>query len=268
MKAYTISEFNLDDVFVNIEDEKLKDTLSGLLKDKSNSKNSMKFSSLIKKEEIYTSLKSYITENQQLPETSPKKTLYYNYVLGYSNENKLLLRLGEFKNTCENFSYEMQQYMNFILQNRLKDGKYRTVSYESYYGLKHIQLASDDIKILFSGILVVKGLDITISPMSGTWVKNMEQISSNCHLINALNILNILCIKYAFKKIEYPPEWIKRANISEDCLNHYFKKYKGIQNSSMKDKCETDIPTMTCISKEIEEFRESLKPPSKKCRKN
>lgn len=287
MLGYLVPEFNLNHVFDYIHKEilvgakELEEVFIKVENIKKNTPsnasfmNSKVFSEKIKRKTMYPNMTDYMKTNTLFPEKphTSNDLLYYNYVLGYLDNGRLILRVGLFDNCEENYTKELKQYTDFILNNLTTKGQYRTVSYETYYGLKHVQLAGNDLKVLFSGILQLNKDGIIISPMSGTWLENMQQLlveeCEKIDLLNALNVLNIMCtmccLRFAYSdntiistNIVKPPRWLSTIPLDTKCLEHYLsiKKHRG---------CELDIPGMTCLAKHIEAFREALAPPTKKC---
>lgn len=130
---------------------------------------------------------------------------YYNYVLGYpknqANPAKLVLRLGY---------YDKQKVKDYLQKAREQKSK---SSAQTVIGIKHMQLGSIDLDIVFSGVLIVDNTTkaAIISPMSGTWFEIMQQYIKTqkpdippCDkddLMNALNIMNIICTSHAIQQL-------------------------------------------------------------------
>lgn len=134
----------------------------------------------------------HITQNS----TVFKGPGYYNYVLGYDNKDKskLVFRLGYFDQARAEAGLLQAQ------KNKSKS------SAQTVIGIKHMQLGSIDLDIVFAGVLIIKDKSAMISPMSGTWLDIMQKYITkqpavpNCEkkdLVNALNIMNIICTAYA-----------------------------------------------------------------------
>lgn len=116
-----------------------------------------------------SSFSSYYKPNpSRFPDTPPKDFECYNYVIGISKDitqfpdPRMLMRLGKFNE--DSFFDLVSCYVNKVTS---------TATQESICGIKHIQMASVDMEILFSGVLLIDRGHIIITPMSGTYIDNV-----------------------------------------------------------------------------------------------
>jgi hypothetical protein len=132
-----------------------------------------KNSSLSLKTRAATFTTYYKPNTSKLPdEIMPSGFECYNYVIGKSKpaykdapylENTILMRVGKFDDSS--FFELIKCYVNSNAKS--------TASQESICGIKHIQMASIDMEILFSGVLIIDNGNIIITPMSGTFIENV-----------------------------------------------------------------------------------------------
>ena len=111
----------------------------------------------------------YKPDPSKLPTTPPTAGFEcYNYVIGRSkiskhlNHIRIFMRLGKFDDNS--FFDLVSCYVNKITS---------TAQQESLCGIKHIQMASTDMEILFSGVIIIETENIIITPMSGTFIDNV-----------------------------------------------------------------------------------------------
>lgn len=127
---------------------------------------------------------------------------YYNYVLGYpknDTQQKLVFRMGYYDES------RIEEATKIAKKLKSKSTP------QTLIGIKHMQLGSIDLDIVFSGVLIVNENEAMISPMSGTWFEIMQQYIKTqkpdippCDkddLMNALNIMNIICTSHAIQQL-------------------------------------------------------------------
>lgn len=118
----------------------------------------------------------YKAKPSSFPESRPtEQFMCYNYVIGKSKNlpNIMMMRVGE-------FDYETSLFD--LVSCYVRNPK-STATQESMCGIKHIQMASTDMEILFSGVLIIEKKNVVITPMSGTFIENvLENIKKNTPL--------------------------------------------------------------------------------------
>lgn len=190
----------------------------------------------------------HITDNS----TGFKGPGYYNYVLGYHNEKpgKLVLRIGY---------YDEQAAQTALVEASKVKSK---SSAQTVIGIKHMQLGSIDLDIVFAGVLIVEeNNNAIVSPMSGTWLEIMQKyIQQNnmagitqCEakdLMNALNIMNIICTSHAISQLsKQEPKQDPEVTVMSCCEKTYTCKYAKLACKPPTDKiCQSiskQFPTLS-----------------------
>jgi hypothetical protein len=203
---------------------------------------------------------------------SASKNQYFNYIIGINPiSRQLYLRAGvlDDKSIIEFFSTN-----NAINQ------------IETYFGIKHLNLCSSDLVILFSGILIVdKNKKVIITPSSGSWANNMYLLihpnktfqdeseskkkinytevdtflrsGNNLEDLKNLNCLNIIATSYALKNSD--------SSVKIDYENTCFTDYFAKRRSNARQKCIEDIPFLKSKSKKLkdkvlQELKKIIKP--------
>lgn len=128
----------------------------------------------------------------------PDSDVYYNYVIGYYADAKLYQYEGMVLRVSRYTNDEMDAYKSFI-----RDNPKSKMTYETFIGSKHRQIAGADLVLVFSGVLIVKNGKVVVSPMSGSWKSLIEPMSKDKDpkILNVLNVLNIIATQYAFSKV-------------------------------------------------------------------
>lgn len=191
--------------------------------------------SAISKEKPWPFVLPYMYRHISNSSTGFKEDGYYNYVLGYpkdqSNNNMLVLRMGH---------YDPQAVDQASAKSKAQNAKSKSAP-QTLVGIKHMQLGSIDLDIVFAGVLIISQNKAMVSPMSGTWFEIMQQYlkesgsADNADLMNALNIMNIICTSHAVKTLQRnPPEPV--VTIMSCCEKTFTCKYTKASCKPPQDK--------------------------------
>lgn len=271
--SYVVPSFNFEDAVKQFKNELEKHTVLFQILEKLTAKKKTGLFEILKTAfgTVCTAPKwSFILPymNRHISNTSSgyRGNGLYNYVLGYQEE-KLVLRVGKYEN-------------NFDRGQTTK----RSSGPQTVIGIKHMQLACTQFKVMFSGVLDLYDKDnITyarVSPMSGTWKSIMDEIIDeikntdvdDTSLQNALNIMNIICTSYAihllsenpdknlanneecpvilckYPKKEEKKDEIKILNIKYDIFPRGIKLDLTCLNNPNLDICSQDIPRLILLN--------------------
>lgn len=198
----------------------------------------------------------------------PFKRTYYNYVIGTYKEH-----LHEHRRVHDGLVFRVGKYDP---STKKLVGK-ESWQVETRMGVKHLQLFSVDLNVLFSGVIIndpVEGL--FISPSSGTWAKKKQSILEKLSLVVTdntdilLDILNMLVTRKVIMEMasrggkarpkkalstettggalivsDVVPGKIKvhKFHDRDECMSSYVRLLEGGKNS-VNARCRSNIPQL------------------------
>lgn len=228
-----------------------------------------------------------------IPQEQPtqNQSYYFNFIFGglSGQASKLAMRLGRFDENS--FDTLQRYYINYFDEKkRALVGTKKPLSSitvprsgeETCSGIKHAQLRSLDMNILFSGVMVIRNggeghRNIFFTPMSGTFAEQIagflkvepkhiasimsrDDNDSQKQQIVDLNVLNIVCASFAFQQIinnksDLTPSWLKDYVIEvSECIPYH----TGNTHKEENKHCGHDILQILGIEGRLDAFRQIL----------